>query len=155
MEIIKAQKKHVPQLVKMWKNFMDYHGRIDPSFFVVPGAERLYRKFLLKHISGRNMTVLTAVEDGQVIGSCMLALRMNPPVLKVKKTGFVEEMFVAEKYQRKGVGTALIKSGLAWCKKKGLRRVELTFLPGNKKAVNFWTKKTGFKTFRYAAYKNI
>jgi GNAT superfamily N-acetyltransferase len=155
MKIIKAQKRHIPQLIKMWKKFMNFHGHIDPNFFVVPGAEKSYRKHLLKHITRKNMTVLIAVKEKKILGSCMLSLHANPPIFKLKKIGFIEEMFVADEYQRTGVGSALLKVGFTWFKKKGMRRVELTFLPGNKKAVNFWTKKTGFKAFRYSAYKNI
>lgn len=85
----------------------------------------------------------------------MLVLQMNPPIFRLKKTGFIGEMFVGEKYQRKGAGTALLKAAFEWFKSKGMSRVELTFLPGNEKASSFWIKKTGFKTFRYTAYKNI
>lgn len=68
MRIIKARKKHASQLVKMWKEFMDYHGRIDPNFIIVPGAERSYRKHLLKHMSGRDRTVLIAVDGKKILG---------------------------------------------------------------------------------------
>ncbi len=134
---------------------MDYHKGIDPYFTIIPGALKSYEKYLLKFMRPGKRTVLIAVNGETIMGVCLLEIQANPPVFKLKKIGFLEQMYVAEKYQRKGVGAALLKAAFAWFKEKGMKRVELYFLPGNPKGSNFWVKKSGFKTFRHAAYREI
>ncbi len=58
--------------------------------------------------------------------------------------GAIHEIAVRKNFQGKGIGSKLLKTGIDYLKKKGLRYVELYVGEKNIRAINFY-KKFGFK----------
>lgn len=58
----------------------------------------------------------------------------------------IENMYIKEKYRKRGVGAALVKAVLKLAKQKGARRFRVEVLIKNKSAVKFY-RKLGFKDF--------
>ncbi len=58
--------------------------------------------------------------------------------------GAIHEIVVMRKFQRKGIGSKLLQTGLCYLKKKGIKLVELYVGEKNTGAIRFY-KKFGFK----------
>jgi ribosomal protein S18 acetylase RimI-like enzyme len=58
-------------------------------------------------------------------------------------TGYVSELAVHPKFQRHGLGTALMRWSFGWFREQGLRRAALTTDPGNSRAIALY-RKLGF-----------
>lgn len=71
IEIVRAEEKHLPEIGKLWWEFMLYHQDIDPWFTPLDDATP---GFLESYVRGRYMKsenglVLAAVENGKVVAT--------------------------------------------------------------------------------------
>jgi len=66
-----------------------------------------------------------SVEDGEVVGSLYIAIIPNITKL-CAPIGFIENVVVAEKHRRKGIGKSLIEAAVQTAKDKGCYKVILS-----------------------------
>jgi ribosomal protein S18 acetylase RimI-like enzyme len=145
MDITEAAESHVPELVRLWTEFFDYHRDIDPYYTRSEDAHRHIERRFREKIQGSDSGVLVAVEKGEVIGYSLFWIAPNSPYIKEKHHGFISDLAVASGRRDRGVGERLLERTLAWFKAKGIGRVVLYTLPGNQRAVEFW-RRHGFET---------
>lgn len=73
---------------------------------------------------------------------------------KIKKYGFIDEIFIEEKYRGQKIGTKLMAELMGWFKLKKIKYVEFGVNSENKGAVRFY-QKLGFKEYEKTMKKNI
>jgi hypothetical protein len=44
--ILRADRTHVVQIMEVWKEFMEYHQRIDPYYYTVEGGDLLFGEYI-------------------------------------------------------------------------------------------------------------
>jgi RimJ/RimL family protein N-acetyltransferase len=89
---------------------------------------------------GANSRCLVAVSDGQLIG---FLNAMGTPVNRLRHSTTLA-LGVRRANWSNGVGSALINEVLAWSRSCGLRRIELTVLTSNSRAVELY-RRAGFE----------
>ena len=148
MKVIPAADSHLPEMVEIWKEFMDFHGDLDPFLERREDGHEHFEKYAREKIDSDDATVLVAADDGKVIGFSIIYISNHPPVLKTERYGHIDSLAVRSEYRRKGVGTAILDKIHEWFESKGIDRIQLEVLPQNQIGYSFWREK-GFRDFIY------
>ncbi len=95
------------------------------------------------NLSSTDLIVLVALIDGEIAGSIRVVFKGNDAEIK--------RLSVAEKFQKKGIGTKLLKEAEMYC--ENLRRIWL-FTGGQSKSNIDLYKKLGFVPFKEEHWKD-
>ncbi len=144
MEIITANASHVPGIVELWKEFMDYHRGIEPIFDRAEDAGTKFGDYLKGLIESNDAQALIALDNGGAVAYSIAQISRRPPVFREAEFGFISDLGVRSDYRRRGVGMQMLSKILEWFKARNMDRIELLVLPDNKAGVSFW-RKHGFK----------
>lgn len=81
------------------------------------------------------------MDNGQEVGRAFLYILYND--LHVEPFGFLEDLFVADSFRGKGVGTELVQSVINEAQKQGCHKLICTSRHGREE-LHGWYKKLGF-----------
>lgn len=143
LEIREAGTADLDEIVELWKEFMDYHRQRDPFFTRSADGHRRFRSFVADNLGSPDWVVLVAIEADRPVGYLMATVLEYPPVLEVKRHGFVQDTAVTEVARRHGVGSALYERAERWFRKRGITRIELNVAAANHTSQEFW-RRLGF-----------
>jgi ribosomal protein S18 acetylase RimI-like enzyme len=156
IQIIKAEERHIPDICKLWLEFMQYHADIDP--IIAPGDDFFTRgldstsdfenKFLRPAMKSEKSLVQLA-KDGQKIVGYSIADILEIPNSEIKLCGFVNHLYVVKDYRRRGIGEKMYTEILKWFRSKGINVVELQLMAKNQVACSFW------RNHGYGDYQHI
>lgn len=114
-----------------------------------------FEKYVRNGVKRKNTNfVLVAEAQGRIIGFIYCMTQKKPIVYKVKKLGYIRDLFVLPKYRKKGIAKLLIQEVEKEFKKRKLKHIALDVLVGNKQAIKVY-KKIGFKEFGKDMRKTI
>lgn len=154
MEITVATESHVPEIIELWKEFMDFHKDIDPTLSRRQDAHLSFEKNLRDSISSEDCYILVALDKGRVVGFSDSQISKYPPVFERETYGSVDTMAVTSNYRRKGIGKRMLAKIFEWFASRNIDRIELSVLANNQIGYSFW-KKHGFKDYRHRLYLDI
>jgi GNAT superfamily N-acetyltransferase len=160
-----ATLEDLPRLVVILQQEIAYQRQIGPIFDLSPRFNA--RRFTETKIDNPNEQLLIAEEDGRLLGYIdvraflpnparsprdrlrrWLGRTAAPPLFTPRHiVGRIEDCYVDDPFRRRGVGSALVREGLAWLHGKGVGRVELAVFTANDGGKVFWEKQ-GFSPFR-------
>lgn len=146
MQIAPIEEKHFPQIVRLWREFMEFHFDLDPHFTLSENSDEEYNKLMHDSIKKDTMKGFMAIERDEILGYCFCMIKELPLVFKYNKYGFIADMAVKAEHRRKGIGELLLNEALKWFEKKGMKRIELFVHNKNQMGVSFW-EKHGFKEY--------
>jgi len=106
---------------------------------VVARSSRFYRR-LFRSSYDEHGAYLAAFVGDRLVGS-VSTRRDDHPVTRHVAT---LEMFVAAQHRGRGIGTALMVEAMAWARRHGVERVELTVYPHNEAALALY-RRFGFE----------
>ena len=152
MKIREANYSDLPEIVKLWKEFMDFHRDLDPFFTCSNEGPSNFQKHLEGQMESDDAALLVAEESGKITGYTKIGISEYPPVFKMDKYGLISDVAVANEYRRKGIGQALYNASTKWFADKGITRIELRVANINNVARGFWSK-MGFKPYMTTMYK--
>lgn len=141
-----CQKRDFMYLKEIYLECVEFHQKNGYFLKKLPDAPEIFLQYVEELMESADALVLVAAGDKGVMGYCISKVGEKPPVYADVRYGLIDNLAVAEEYQRKGVGEQLFQESVNWFKEKGLSRIELEVAVFNPKSVNFW-KKMGFKTF--------
>jgi len=75
-------------------------------------------------------------------------------IAKKAKYAEIENMFIEKKYRRKGLGAALVKNFINWCKKNKVDYISVSVSAKNEFGLKFY-KKSGFKDYTLTLEKKL
>ena len=104
MEIVTATESHIPEIVELWKEFMDFHKDIDPLWSRGKNGHTNWEKLLRGVMGSENALVLVALDKGHVVGYSISEKSKYPPYHEREIYGFIDDMAVKSNYRRKGIG---------------------------------------------------
>lgn|GEM_PF-4902170 len=118
-EIRKAKKKDMNQVIQIdLEDLMNYHSKFDSKYYKLgKDAEKTVKKFFMKSLKSNKIQFFVAVSGDEILGYSVATIEKRPPVYAIKEAGCLSAVVVKKKYQKKGVGTALIRETLSWLKK--------------------------------------
>jgi ribosomal protein S18 acetylase RimI-like enzyme len=151
MEIIEAIDSHIPEIVELWKEFMDFHKDIDPVFSRSEDGHLSFEKHLRDSINSEDWHILVALDKGCVVGFSTSQISKYAPVFEMKTHGGINTMAVKSNYRRKGIGEQMLEKILKWFESRNIDRIELSVAANNQIGYSFW-KKHGFKDYRHRLY---
>lgn len=155
IKIVKAEEKHIPDIGKLWWEFMIVHQNADPIFMPregsIPGFEEHLRQNFMKSEEG---LALVALDSNRIIGFSTSEIRKPSPVYERENYGTIETVAVTANYRHHGIGEKMVAEIMKWFKLKNITRVELETLARNDMANSFWQKQ-GFMIFRHRLYREF
>ncbi len=153
MEIVRATHSHVPEIVEIWKELMDYHKNIDSFFSRSEDGHVNFEKYVKDLIESNDSLVLVALDEGHVVAFSISRISEYPPVLQREKYGHIWDMAVKSNYRRKGIGGRMLAKIFEWFESQNVDRIELRVAAKNQIGYSFW-KKHGFKDYIHILYLN-
>jgi len=131
----------LPQMLRLWREMMDFHARVEPRFRPLPSpaGEQAWEKHLREHVWGsEDWCVFVAEADGRLIGQIMGVLRDQVPVFEPERYGYVTDIVVDVTARRSGVGRALFEALEAWFCQRGVSHLQLQVAHDNPVSQAFW-----------------
>jgi ribosomal protein S18 acetylase RimI-like enzyme len=152
MEIIPATESHVPPIIELWKEFIDYHKDIQPVYTRAEDGDIKFGEYLKESIESEKAQVLVALDKGEAIAYSIAQISKRPPTLRDVKYGFISDLGVRSDRQREGIGGLMLKKTLEWFKLHNMNRIELLVLSDNEAGVSFW-RKHGFEVMTHRMFR--
>lgn len=148
IEIVPAKSLHLPGMLKVWQDLMDFHRPIDPCFVTNREAPLKIARWIRKFIRSRNGQAFVALDKGKVVAIATIKIENYPPVFRCKKYGEIDMLAVKSGYRRCGIGRRLLAEIRKWFAVRKIKRIELAVASKNKIGYPFW-KKHGFKDYMH------
>ena len=148
MEIRKATQHDIEDILKLKLKLKSQDIKIDPYLRPVEETKDVYKKYLIYDLKMQDIdrVVLVVVEGRKIIAYIRGTLIKTLHVLNVKLRGAIDNLYVEDKYRRKGIPENLIKELIKWFKQKNVDVITLHVYPSNSKAIALY-KKFGFKEY--------
>jgi GNAT superfamily N-acetyltransferase len=155
IKIIEAEEKHIPDITRLWKEFIRFHIDIEPIWIPNEEAEDGQREEQMKPLMASDKGLVLAALDGdEVIGYSISEIKDPPRGSTRTEYGYIHHMAVTEKYRRTGVGEQMFDEILKWFRSKGMDRIELDITSKNHVSRSFWGK-LGFEEYMRTLFLDI
>lgn len=127
-----AQTEDIPRMCDLLVELFS----IESDF--VPDREKQARGLsLLLNDQSESSYVLVAVHEETVIG--MATVQTLISTAEGGRVGLVEDVVVDRQFRNQGIGALLLERVVAWCRGKGLKRLQLLADHENRPALAFYT----------------
>jgi ribosomal protein S18 acetylase RimI-like enzyme len=150
IDIRKANKGDLEEIVRLWMAMMDEHMRFDPRLRLSPDAREGYAAYISRHLRRPESVclVIDAVNGGvpRLAAYCLAYIAENLPMFEPDSFGFISDLAVDEPWRRQGLGARLVERVKDWMRHRGIGVVQLQVYANNDKGRAFWDRQ-GFANF--------
>jgi ribosomal protein S18 acetylase RimI-like enzyme len=123
--------------VTFYEAYFEDDDQKDIAAYIV----KTYRSEQLRsELEDENSTFLLAEIDEKAIGFAKLRENSMPECLKGENTVELHRLYLMERFQRRGIGRALIEKSLAFAREKGYRSLWLGTWAENVRAQKFYAR---------------
>lgn len=143
--IRKAITGDIPQILRIWLEFMAFLAQNNPDYWMMTDGEHAFSKHLKISISEPQTLIAVAEVDEIIVGFCLAYIEQLPEWFGAEKVGLIRYLAISQDYRQQGFGKKLVSYMLGWFRHHGIERVEVFVLEGIP-ASSFWDK-LRFKTF--------
>lgn len=150
-EIIPAEDSHIPEILQLWEEFMDFHKNLDPRFPLREDAKEKFENHLREMIDSENSIVLCAVNNTGIVGFAIAQKSNYPPIFDREDIGIIDSIFVGSSYRERGIGMTFLNRLYDWFDTLNISRIELSVAAHNTVGYSFW-RKHGFKDYVHRLY---
>jgi ribosomal protein S18 acetylase RimI-like enzyme len=154
MEIIIGEEKHIPEIIELFKEFMEFHKKIDPRFPLSKYATKEFEKHLRELMKSEDSRILVAIDNEHVIGFMTARIATYTPLWEREKYGAIDTLAVTAGYRRMRVGEQMLYKIYQWFRSQQIDRVEVAVAAANEVGYPFW-RKHGFKEFIHRLYYDL
>jgi ribosomal protein S18 acetylase RimI-like enzyme len=162
IKIRKAIFKDVDTIFDLWLLFRDNHKSIiikNNNLLMAhqhmkKNSEKIFRKYLRKHLSSNDAYVQLAFVDGKVAGYNLNYIQSSNPVFVIDKTGYISDLFVKKEYRGLGISTRFKENAFKFFKKKGLEYASIKVWNANNDAHKIY-KNWGFAELHVEMRKRL
>lgn len=145
IKIKKASIDDIPELLKLWKEMMDYHSKLTKKRYdLSKNYKKIMNEWFSKNLKSNNSMTLKAVIGSKIIGYSLGFIKEIPHVFKDNKIAFISEAYVLPEYRKKDVMKKIVEEMKKFYRKKSFKDIELKVNSKNILAVKAWSK-MGFK----------
>lgn len=131
----------LPEMLRLWREMMDFHAQVEPRFRPLPSpeGERAWENHLSENIwDNDDWGVFVAEEDGKLLGHTMGMLRDQVPVFEAERYGYITDIVVDPEARRRGVGEALFEALKDWFRERDASHLQLQVAHNNSTSQAFW-----------------
>lgn len=139
VKIRKAHQKDLPELLAFEQAIIEFERPFDPtlkdskiSYYDVKGM-----------ITAKEVEMLVAEYQGQLIGSGYAHIMRSEPYLKHKKNAYLGFMYVVPEFRQKGINGLIVERLKQWCLSKDISEIRLDVYSENIAAMAAY-EKAGF-----------
>lgn len=152
--IKKATKKDIDIVRKLEYAHARWWDKHEPKWHdsTSKRAIRSYQRYIRQVFVSKHYSVWLAEEGLEVVGYCIVKIDKGVPAMTYKKYGYIGDLYVKKNWRKKGIGIKLLKAGMAWLKKKGMKALVIDTSTINVPAKKLY-KKLGFKEFHVYSRK--
>ena len=151
MEIREASEKHIPEITKLWMEFMYFNAEIEPFDTSGDNVLTQVETHLRNKITSDDSLVLVAMDNQKVVGYSISQITQIPPFTRGKKLGVIYDMAVTAHYRKKGIGKEMLDQIKAWFRERGIQRIEISVVTKNTIGDSFW-REQGFQDYEQILY---
>jgi len=152
MKICETKDRHIPEIIEIWTEFMDYNANIDAYDTRSEDGQTYMERYLKDAINSNDILLLVALEDSHAVAYSICTINNRLPIFRNRVYGLITDMAIRESYQRKGIGEQMLNKMIEWCKLKGVDRIETSVVVKNTQGNSFW-KKQGFLEYERVLYR--
>ena len=154
VRVVEATNEHVPDIVELWKQLMDFHKKLDTFFTPRETGAVNFERHIRNCIPALDSRVFVALGKNKVIGYALCTVLKHPPVFQIESYGYIHDMMVAPSYRKQGCAKKLLAAMIHWYTAQGINRVELSVSVKNTYGIAFW-RHCGFQEYLFVMYKQI
>ena len=150
--IKKVKKNDLQTILKLQQELSKHHEKMTPTkdFKLYEkkrkNTTRDLKKFILEHLNKKSSLILLAYYQEKSVGFSISFVKETIPIFKIRKYGYISDLYVKRKYRGQKIGKKLINLSINFFKKKKLKFVELAVRSYNQKAIKVYHK-AGFKDY--------
>ncbi|MBI4451921.1 GNAT family N-acetyltransferase [Candidatus Woesearchaeota archaeon] len=160
--IRKAILKDVPNILKLWMEFMKEHDgiifkqtpKLMPLLTRKKDAAEIFRKFVQKNIRSKNGILHIAEINGNPVGYSLAFIKDNVRVYKTEKVGYISDLFIKKENRTKGISSRFKDEAIKWLRKKGIKHISIAVHKENKLAYSIY-QKWGFLDYHIELRRKI
>jgi len=152
MKICEAKDRHIPEVIEIWTEFMDYNANIDAYDTRSEDGQTYMEHYLEDATNSDSILLLVALEDSYTVAYSICTINNRLPIFHNRVYGLITDIAIRESYQRKGIGEQMLRKMIEWCKLKGIDRIETSVVVKNTQGHSFW-KKQGFLEYERVLYR--
>ncbi len=135
-----ALPEDITSIARLWLKFMEYNARFDDSFLVKPRIQSRFAREILDRLSDPNYRIAVAEVDGEIVGYSFSYISRKPYFFRLGKFGFIGDVFVLDKFRRRGIGKMLAEDAHQFFRRLNVKQVELLVATQNVETIKFWEK---------------
>ena len=141
MTICRADRSHIPGLIRLLYQVGQVHHQIRPDIFRA-GALKYTEQDLQALLADESRPIFAALEGEAVLGYCFCVIKdtRGSTVLTDRVEVYIDDLCVEESCRGQGVAKALYEHTCAWAKDLGCTFVTLNVWCGNDRAQRFYEK---------------
>lgn len=151
INIRKATLDDVPQIIEIWKDFMDYHRPMDSFWTRTKDAHKKVTSYIRSNLSNKDYLIIVAEDGKRLIGYQIAQVMEHPPILERVRHCLINDIAIIEPYRRKGIGRKMFNEARMWSRENNIDRIELQVVANNNKAIKFY-EKLGLKSYLIRMY---
>jgi ribosomal protein S18 acetylase RimI-like enzyme len=114
--------------------------RIAPFIKRKNGRQKEMREYFRKCMHSSRATVIVARDNSGIAAYSLLQIKKNLPVFELGEYGYIEDLYVTERYRRAGISRTLKELAFRWFRKKGVKAAVISVNPGNANARSIYEK---------------
>jgi ribosomal protein S18 acetylase RimI-like enzyme len=116
-----------------------FHEAMDPAKYgFLPNPSDRYRRWLTGRVSDAASVVLVAEREGRIVGFVLAMAEDEIPIYRVKRFGFVHDLWVEEQYRNEGIARQMVSLLVERFREMGVDQVRCDVLFGNEPARNLF-----------------
>ena len=144
MNVRTAHPEELVALAHLLDEIVAFHHNEDPTQFRGPEAAE-HTRYLEERFQDPDAAVFVAEYQGALAGIAVTVIREAPPFLNPSQFVLLENLAVATKFRRTGVGRKLVDAAVLWARARDMRELDLNVYEFNDNAIRFY-EAIGFRT---------
>lgn len=138
MDIRIMERTDYPEVDRMMQDLHEQHVHARPDLYT-PLAHPLEQAAFEKLIRAADQIALLALSEDRAVGLCLVAIRSESGMCR-HCTAYMDALYVAEAFRRRGIGRALYVEAVRRAVALGARRLDLMVWHFNEAAFQFYTR---------------
>jgi diamine N-acetyltransferase len=144
MNVRTAHPEELVALAHLLDEIVAFHHNEDPIQFRGPEAAE-HTRYLEERFQDPDAAVFVAEYRGALAGIAVTVIREAPPFLNPSRFVLLENLAVATKFRRTGVGRKLVDAAVLWARARDMQELDLNVYEFNDSAIRFY-EAIGFRT---------
>jgi diamine N-acetyltransferase len=139
-----ARPEDLVALARLLDEIVAFHHGEDPVQFREPVAVE-HSRYLEERLQDPDAAVFIAEDESVLAGIAVTVIQEAPPLLNPNRFVLLENLAVASKFRRTGVGRKLVDAAVLWTRARNIQELDLNVYEFNRSAIRFY-EAIGFRT---------